>query len=150
MRALTICQPYAHMIAIGHKWIENRRWRPPCVAIPLAIHAGKSRSWMVPDDLKDFPGMAFGAVVAVAALEGWVSADLARVRYDKSPSVMHPGTSASYRAIVEDPHFEGPVCWIFSGVQRLPEPVPATGARGMWQLPPEVLIAVTRQIKEPI
>lgn len=43
MNALTLWQPWASLIASGHKTIETRSWRPPTAAIgkQLAIHAGK-------------------------------------------------------------------------------------------------------------
>lgn len=40
MKALTISQPYASLIARGEKFVENRRWPTPYRG-PLAIHAGK-------------------------------------------------------------------------------------------------------------
>lgn len=72
LRALTICQPYAHLICIGEKRIENRRWRTTYRG-PLPIHAGKSMAWLKTYDMKslaerDKTPMAFGAVVAVAHL----------------------------------------------------------------------------------
>jgi hypothetical protein len=44
MRALTVKQPWASLIASGEKRIENRSWRPPAELIGqrIAIHAGAS------------------------------------------------------------------------------------------------------------
>lgn len=39
MKALSIRQPFAHLILIGVKRIENRKW-PTLYRGPLAIHAG--------------------------------------------------------------------------------------------------------------
>jgi hypothetical protein len=47
-KALTICQPYAELIARGEKVIENRTW-PTSYRGPLLIHAGKSREWLYGD-----------------------------------------------------------------------------------------------------
>lgn len=43
MKALTISQPWATLIAIGAKRIETRSWKPPANLVDqqLAIHAGK-------------------------------------------------------------------------------------------------------------
>lgn len=70
MKALTICQPYADQIVKGEKVIENRSWPAPrrLVGQRIAIHAGKSKSWMEPDDLTERPDMVFGAIVATAEL----------------------------------------------------------------------------------
>lgn len=45
MKALTIRQPYATLIALGVKTIETRSWRAPQALIgqTIAIHAGKHR-----------------------------------------------------------------------------------------------------------
>jgi hypothetical protein len=53
MKALTICQPYAHLIVRGEKRVENRTW-PTRYTGPLAIHAGKSRQWLSPGDVPAF------------------------------------------------------------------------------------------------
>jgi hypothetical protein len=42
-KVLTVCQPYAEMIACGHKPVENRVWWT-FYRGPLLIHAGKSRA----------------------------------------------------------------------------------------------------------
>ena len=43
MRALTLYQPWATLIAEGYKHFETRSWRPPAVRMGerIAIHAGK-------------------------------------------------------------------------------------------------------------
>ena len=41
MKAITISQPWAHLIVRGEKRVENRTW-PTEHRGPLAIHAGKS------------------------------------------------------------------------------------------------------------
>jgi len=116
LKALTICQPFAHLIAIGAKPIENREW-PTRYRGPLAIHAGKSRNWLDLDDEADYPGMAFGAVVAIATLYDCVRlADL-------------PVLLAGHQ------HAYGPWCWLLKDIRRLPTPVECRGAQGLWDLP---------------
>ena len=46
MKALTLHQPWASLIAGGRKTIETRPWAPPCglVGERFAIHAGTGRS----------------------------------------------------------------------------------------------------------
>ncbi len=66
MNALTICQPYAHLIVTGQQLAEFRTWSTTYRG-PLAIHAGLSKSWLDPDDRYD-PTMTFGAVVGIAKL----------------------------------------------------------------------------------
>lgn len=112
MKALTICQPYAELIARGLKLIENRTWATDYRG-PLAIHAGKSRTWLGEDDLEAYPAMSFGAVVAVATLRGCCRLE------DLPLSLRHHD------------HALGPWCWILQDVHRV-EPVPYRGAQGLW------------------
>jgi len=51
--ALTLWQPWATLIALGHKDIENREWAPPqhLIGKRFAIHAGKTVEPGVADDL---------------------------------------------------------------------------------------------------
>lgn len=119
MKALTICQPYAHLIAIGEKPIENRTW-PTAYRGPLAIHAGKSREWLDEYDEARYPTMAFGAVVAVANL-------VACLRLEDSAPWPN-----RWRHLRDHEHANGPWCFLLANVRRLPTPIPARGAQGFW------------------
>ena len=119
MKALTVCQPYAELIANGEKVIENRTWAT-IVRGPLAIHAGKSRAWLSDDDHQkanygvDIGAIPFGAVVAVARLRGCC-------RIQDLPLDLR-----------DHMHAEGPWCWILEDVRRI-TPVPCSGAQGLWE-----------------
>lgn len=59
MRALTIHQPYASLIADGRKKIETRSWPPPpgLIGERIAIHAGRNRGPTVRAAIKHhYPG----------------------------------------------------------------------------------------------
>ena len=45
MKAITLHQLWATLIALGIKRIESRSWRPPCALVSqrIAIHAGARR-----------------------------------------------------------------------------------------------------------
>lgn len=47
MKAVTLHQPWATLIALGHKHIETRSWTPPSSLIgeTIAIHASSPRRW---------------------------------------------------------------------------------------------------------
>lgn len=125
MKALTICQPYAELIARGLKPIENRTW-PTRYRGQLLIHAGKSREWMDDGDTDVYPDMVFGAIIAIAEL-------IHCVRLEHLP----PKLSGHE-------HANGPWCWILAHVQRI-EPIPARGAQGLWDfdepLPPSAPVS---------
>lgn len=114
MKALTICQPYAELIARGVKLIENRTW-PTAYRGPLLILAGKSRDWLCEGDDAEFPNMAFGAAVATAVL------------YDCLPVADLPEYLRGHE------HADGPWCWLLRNVRRVPSPIPMRGAQGLWE-----------------
>lgn len=120
MKALTVCQPYAELIARGLKPIENRTW-PTTYRGPLGIHAGKSRAWMDPGDLEAYPGMEFGAIVAVVDLVDCLNHD-GRARWGR------------YAALYDHEHANGPWCWILQNVRRI-DAVPCRGSQGLWDVP---------------
>lgn len=115
MKALTITQPYAEIIARGEKPIENRTW-PTSYRGPLAIHAGQSRDWLNPDDLTQYD-IVFGAIVATATL-----VDCVRLAHLPDHLKDHE-------------HANGPWCWLLADIVRLTPPVPCRGAQGLWALP---------------
>jgi len=100
MKALSIRQPLAHLIAEGVKTIENRTWRTSYRG-PLLIHAGtrwydepvgeieKRHGIAIPRDL------ALGGIVGVADLVDIV---------DRS----------------DDPYFVGPFGWVLANARALP------------------------------
>lgn len=132
MKALTICQPYAHLIAIGEKPIENRTWETSYRG-PLLIHAGKSRSWLEPEDAVRHADMVFGAIVAIARI--------AVCLYHQGPSWPAP-----YAHLRDHEHANGPWCWVLADVRRLKAPVLCVGALGLWEPPPDVLVRVQGQL----
>src|SRR2546425_12676597 len=114
MKALTVMQPYAELIARGDKLIENRTW-PTSYRGPLLIHAGKSREWMNDEDEYWMPNMAFGAAVATVRLVACLLLDNA-------------WWPAEYVHLKASEHANGPWCWILEDVKRLPQPIPMRGA----------------------
>jgi activating signal cointegrator 1 len=123
MKALTILQPWAEMIARGVKRVENRTWRTKYRG-PLAIHAGKSLAWMENEDPATWPGrygvemppadeLTFGAIIAIAELVDCV-------RVEDLPADLRGHLFAA-----------GPWCWVLDGARRI-EPVPCKGSQLVW------------------
>lgn len=152
MKALTVCQPFAHLIvhggASGKKRVENRLWRTTYRGL-VAIHAGKNRGWLDdPEDYRDddpatvnygipLDRMAFGAVVGMAWLiECATLEDINAGKLD-----------ARFPWIREHEHTEGPWCWILGNAVALAEPVPCKGSLGLFELVvPGVELAISRDI----
>lgn len=126
MKALTICQPYAELIARGDKLVENRTW-PTSYRGELLIHAGKGRKFLGGDNYGiQIDSMDFGKVIAVASLAAcvqWPNRNL--------PSWLN--------WMSEHEHAEGPWCWVLNNVRRLQEPISYTGAQGIFNVPNELL-----------
>jgi hypothetical protein len=136
MKALTILQPWAFAIAEGEKHVENRTWKTAHRG-PLAIHAGKSLTWMQREDPEEWIeryGMAlpeaaelpFGAIVAVAEL-------MDCVRLADLPEDLRG-----------HPFAEGPVCWILRNVRKV-EPIPCVGAQQVWRVPDGIVDQIANQ-----
>lgn len=128
MKALTICQPYAELIARGDKRVENRTW-PTNYRGLLYIHAGKSLEWI--DEVGGCDAqygirvadMSFGAVMAIATLADCINfEDLYRTN----------NYSEKYPWLRKHEHTNGPWCWILTDVKRV-KPIPWRGALGLWE-----------------
>ena len=125
IKALTISQPYASLIARGEKWIENRRWPTDHRGL-LAIHAGKGTQYLDRQQLRDYPT---GCVIAIAELVACVALGQLRI-HRGSRSLDRAGIDVD--VVLENAHAEGPWCWILRNVRPLRVQRPARGAQGLW------------------
>ena len=128
MKTLTICQPYAELIARGDKPIENRTWATPYRG-SLAIHAGKSRAWLDDGDEQEYGPLVFGAVVAIADVVACLH--------------INQAWPIAWRHLKDHEHANGPWCWVLEHVRRLQAPVYCLGAQGLWELDPELAMSTT-------
>jgi len=132
MKAVTVIQPWAELLASGKKTIETRTHSNFGFLKPgelIAIHAGKAGI-----ERAEEYGIwreHFGAVLAVAEVvegarvlpRGWCGAAGCEV------------TSNRYGLVLKN-------------IRRLPRAVPCRGAQGIWGLPAEVEEAVRRELGE--
>lgn len=133
MKALTISQPYASLIASGEKWVENRCWETKYRG-PLAIHAGKGTQYLT---RRELAGYSTGCIVAVAELVACVHLDKIRMMAEIKPKSIVPGTDRPgmerfWSEIQRHQHTEGPWCWVLSDIKQLCEPIRCNGMQGMW------------------
>jgi hypothetical protein len=126
MKALTISQPYATLIADGEKWVENRKWGTSYRG-PLAIHAGKGTQYLSPIELA---GYHSGCIVATCELVACLPLDSMR---KLSPEQAIGKTGLMIIDVLHHEHTEGPFCWILQNVRPLIPPVPCKGAQGLWE-----------------
>lgn len=131
MKALTISQPFATLIATGQKWVENRTWETKYRG-PLAIHAGKGTQYMTRREM-DEQELPYGSVVAVANLVACV--ELSMVRRVLFPTEFRKA-GIDRQQFLEHKHTEGPWCWVLMLASRFEKPVAARGAQGLWNWEP--------------
>lgn len=133
MKALTIIQPFAELIIVGEKRVENRTWETRYRG-PLAIHAGVSKRYMgsaveywCNHYCVDPAALTFGAVIGTVEL-----VDCIQYAPERCDQIAPLG----YEWLDFDPHVSGPWCWVLANPRRLPEPVAARGKLGLWNWQP--------------
>lgn len=131
--ALTLLNPWAHLIAHHGKDVENRTWVPG-TATRLLIHAGKGWDWAAAERYGRWLGPGVGvtsAVVAVAIIDDVCSA-----------TVNAPGVVCRCGSWAQP----GLYHWRLRSVVALAEPVPAQGRLRLWYPPAEVVEAIEIQL----
>ena len=158
MKALTLTQPWASLVAVGAKQIETRGWYTSHRGL-LAIHAGKGLADMSKDEyirlchtepfasalrlhyeaVKDIPR---GAIVAICRLIGCLptpreGAISVYEHYDDDGRMLINTQIPPAEPERSFGNFEpGRFAWILADVHRLAEPIPARGALGLWDWQP--------------
>ena len=152
MRALTLHQPWAQLMAWGLKNIETRSWAVPrnLIGQRIAIHAGKREprptDWnievqrVVLQRTDSSHSMPMGAVVATGRLIECMQV----VSEPNSNGLVNCrgfgelGDAPEYEAVLKtDPYGDFSVdrwMWVFQDVRRV-EPVTINGRQGVWTLP---------------
>lgn len=134
IKALSLWQPWASLVAAGVKRHETRHWHTPYRGA-IAIHAAKTLDLAgAPDELCEAAlgsrwqqELVRGAVVAVATLADCRHAETIAdrlTRADRNAGNFAPGRFG----------------WRLEQVRRLKVPIPAVGRQGLFQwIPPEDL-----------
>jgi hypothetical protein len=155
MRALSLRQPWATLVAVGAKRLETRGWATSYRG-PLAIHAAAGLSAQergLCEGLVAGPrGAAVaaalraagyeragqlprGALVAVVELRAVVA-----MRADGEGGVVLEGGLGPVAEAERwfGGYAPGRYAWVLGAARRLREPIPCRGALGLWRLPPGV------------
>lgn len=151
MRALTLYQPYASLIAIGAKQYETRAWAIGDWPVPIAIHAGKIQPGKKKQEVADLfwdryftevlqeagyhtpDELPSGAVVCIATVEDCI------LITDKNRHDIPMRTPEEWLSFGD--FAEGRYAWKLSNVRRIEPPIVARGYQNIWEwdAPPEVL-----------
>lgn len=132
LKALTLSQPWAALVAVGAKQLETRSWRTHYRG-PLAIHAARgfpatARRYCEVEPIRDrlqatgkWPpeSLRRGCIVAVCRL-----VECALI----APSTVPPEPERSF-----GDYAPGRWAWVLDDVRPLQAPVPARGALGLWE-----------------
>jgi len=155
MKAITVWQPWASLIAIGAKGFETRGWATDYRG-PIAIHAAakdpdSATTGILSDDVitmlkalgmspgqygpKMFASLPRGAIIATAELVGcWKIWAGWRVGLPGVPCIDQPN---QWRAIIEPEYTfgdwtPGRYAWELAKVKMLDTPIPAKGMQRLW------------------
>jgi hypothetical protein len=148
MKALTLTQPYATLVAIGAKRIETRSWSTRYRG-PLAIHAGKGlgpvggerglvalcQNGVFAQALKGRT-LPRGVIVANCTLVDVVPVEDVLCRVQIRPRDYDTGyylwsVDDSERAFGD--YTPGRYAWLLADVRPVDPPIPATGRQGLWE-----------------
>lgn len=136
MRGLSIWEPYASLIALGHKQIETRGWATTHRGL-VAIHANarrdtaQQRAHVWAQDvlrrhekrrLPEFEDLPWSSVVAIGELVYCL--EIHEDHYHLFPELEHELGDIG----------EGRYAWVFQNVRPLTRPVRCRGMAGFWEL----------------
>ena len=126
MKAISLWQPWASLVADSRKRIETRSWRPPewLVGKKLAIHATKKVDTDAAREFGYYPDVIpRGAIVAVVYLDSWMNFTEENTEHisdeEKRYGDFYPGRFG----------------WVFTDIIKLPIPYPIRGAQGIFDCP---------------
>ncbi len=155
MKALTLTQPWATLIALLEKQIETRSWATTYRG-PLAIHAAQGltpvggkegllqlcrrepfRSVLLQHGYLGTPSLPRGAIVAVCELVNCVPTAGSRPGSGgpKYADWVHDLTDQE-RAFGD--YTAGRYGWLLANIRPLSRPIPCRGAQGLWDVPADV------------
>lgn len=148
MKAITILQPWASLIACGTKRIETRGWATKYRG-PIAIHAGKSMKYeeLCTDEpfysamVNKVKFYSHGSVIAIADLidcQKVVGVSSLRIGpVEQSKAILGNDSIVTGNELSFGDFTPGRYAWIFNNVRPI-NPVPAKGQQRLWKwVPPE-------------
>lgn len=130
LKALTLAQPWASLVACGAKKIETRSWKTSYRG-PLAIHAAKGFPKSAQNLFYEFPiypaldavkhgDLPRGSIIAIAKLVACLEITPAFVE----------GLTFTEKCFGD--YGPGRYAWILQDATSFPEPIPAKGALSLW------------------
>jgi hypothetical protein len=144
MKAITLTQPWATLVAIGAKKIETRSWSTAYRG-PLAIHAAKGFPNTARDicfqepfskHIGNYKRLPLGSIVATCELVSVCEIN-AFQKLSCKWCVETEWGLLEFELTEEERSFgdytSGRYAWLLHNVKPLAEPIPAKGALGLWE-----------------
>jgi hypothetical protein len=131
IKALSLLQPWATLVALGVKKIETRSWTTSYRG-PLLIHAGLRKSGreaallpLIRQHIPPFDELPFGAIIGQATLTEVIRLETLSLSDAELANVtLEEGAFGHNRS--------GRWGFLFADAQILDIPIPATGKLGIW------------------
>lgn len=126
LKAITLHEPWAYLVG-RYKWFETRDWSTNYRG-KIAIHAAKHQKdtdyWcsLLKDLLPPVEELVFGAVVAIADLTDCIL---------MTEQFISQQSETELKCGLWEP---GRYAWKLENIQILPEPIPARGKQGLWNI----------------
>lgn len=132
MKAITLHQPWAEMVALGAKRIETRSWETRYRG-PLAIHAGQCRKYLDVCDQEPFRSVMRAAGIGPADLKfGVVLCERQLVQCLETSLVKQFVQPFTEQEEEFGDYYPGRFAWLLGGSGRFEQPVLAQGHLGLW------------------
>ena len=157
MKALTLTQPWATLVAVGENSIETRSWGTSYRG-PLSIHSAKGfprdarelcrmspyRDALRSHGYADALSLPLGAVIAVAELIDVIKFTRGTLRDVRARA--KGGEFPTHEADFGD-FSPGRYGWMLKNVRALHEPIPARGMLGLWEVSAGTQARIKRQLR---
>jgi len=136
LKAITIMQPFATLIAIGEKHFETRCW-PTKYRGDLLIHAGKGKNYLFLCEGEPFKSvlakhgynknnLPIGEIIAKVNLTNCIKIDGIQTMFDVSNKKQN----------INETNFGdwdiGRYAWRLENIESLKEPIPVKGQQRLW------------------
>jgi hypothetical protein len=175
LKALTLTQPWATLVAIGQKRIETRSWSTPYLG-PIAIHAAKGfPGWaketcdespfyevltkhkdlwpagdetLTPYASERYAAIPLGAIVAIARLVHLTPTGYIQGLFPGGRIDL--GTRGTWKLTAQEEAFgdfaPGRFAWLLADVRPLRTPIPCKGNLGLWTVPEDIALQIDSTI----
>lgn len=138
MKALSLWQPWATLIAIEAKRYETRSWNTKHRGL-LAIHAAKKWDGLLKEycDMEPFYSCLHGDKEAIVLPLGYIVAVVKLVDVHKVEKIR---AQLSKNELAFGNYADGRYAWELQLVKKFEKPIPMNGAQGLFEVADDLLL----------